>query len=223
MKKFIGFLSCMLMSCVFSVIAQTTSDDLSLEGFLFPKFEESVVILKKGPARLSAKLNYDLIDKRMVYLEEDGSAFELVADVTSHVTINGRLFVPVGKSAFYERIILDNNEYYIDHKMRVLSKGKASGYGTYSQTSAASGFAVSTHFGRSYQFTPEELMEGIDESVIYIKTGEKKYQEIKSLKNLTKLFKSHQSEIEAYSKNNKINFRKLDEAKKIVEYALSLK
>ena len=222
MKKFIGFLSFLLMSCVFSTIAQTNSDE-PLEGFLFPQFEDAIVILKKGPAKLSAKLNYDLLDKRMVYLEEDGSVFELVADVTSYITINGRSFVPVGGSVFYERITLDDNEYYIDHKVRVLSKGKETGYGTRSQSAAVTGFAVSTHFGRSYQFTPEEWMEAIDESVIFIKTGEKKYQEVKSLKNLTKLFKSHQAELEAYSKSNKIDFRKLDEAKKIVEYALSLK
>lgn len=223
MKKIM--LTFIFTSLIFAISSgNLKADDRdSVKTFLFPQFEKGYVILKEGNTQLPAQLNYDLIEERMLYIETENIMNELNADAVTVVVIGGRSFLPAGKNqAFYERIEAGNNkEYYVGHKTKAFSKGKASGYGSYSQTASVSGLAVTNNRGNLFLLGPEEKIEGIDESAVFIKNG-KKFEKINSLKSLINLFKSYQAEIEAYSKENKTNFNKIESVKAIVNYSFSL-
>ena len=220
MKKFLIFILTLLIS-VISTYHAKANDDETIKALLFPQFEKGYVVLKKGYTKLPAQLNYDLIDERMLYLESDSSVNVLDASAVISVVIGGHSFVPVNDKVFYERIEAGSNELYVCHKTKLLSRGKSAGYGSYSQTAAIGGLAISTTGGSMYLLGPEEKIDGVDESSVYIHSG-KKYERINSLKSLLKFFKSHQTEIEAYSKENKTNFSKIENVVSIVKYAFSL-
>ncbi|MDR0543571.1 MAG: hypothetical protein LBH19_15360 [Dysgonamonadaceae bacterium] len=214
------FLSLLLIFAASPAMADA-NDDKPVKTLLFLQFEKGYVVLKEGYVKLSAQLNYDLLEERMLYLEADSLLNELDASAVMLVVINGRSFFPAKNKAFYERIETGASEYYICHKTKMSSQGKSTGYGAYSQTASVGGIAVATAAGNLYLLGPEEKSEGIDDSSIHIKKG-KKFEKINSLKNLLKCFKSHQPEIEAYAEENKTDFNRLENVKNIVEYALSL-
>jgi hypothetical protein len=222
MKKMVIVIFASLSFAILSGHAKADDRD-SVKTFLFPQFEKGYVVLKEGNTQLPAQLNYDLSEERMLYIEAEDVMNELNAEAVTAVVIGGRAFFPAGKNqAFYERIETgDNKEYYIGHKTKALSKGKASSYGTYSQTASVSGLTVTNSNGNLYLLGPEEKIVGIDESAVYIKNG-KKFEKINSLKSLLKFFKSHQAEIEAYSNENKTNFNKIENVKAIIHYSFSL-
>jgi hypothetical protein len=222
MKKTLILIS-VLFICAMSSGNAKADDGDSVKTFLFPQFEKGYVILKEGNIRLAAQLNYDLIEERMLYTESEDVMNELNAEAVTAVVIGERSFLPAGRNqAFYERIGTGNDkEYYIGHKTKVLSKGKATGYGNYSQTASVSGLTVTNNRGNLFLLDPDEKIEGADESAVFLKNG-KKFEKISSLKSLLKLFKSHQAAIEAYSKENKINYNKINDVKAIVNYSLLL-
>jgi hypothetical protein len=222
MKKMVIVIFVSFIFAISSGHAKADDGD-SVKTFLFPQFEKGYVVLKEGNAQLPAQLNYDLIEERMLYIEAEDVMNELNAEAVMAVVIGGHSFFPAGKKqSFYERIETDNNkEYYVGHKTKALSKGKASSYGTYSQTASVSGLAVTNSNGNLYLLGPDEKIEGIDESAVFIKNG-KKFEKINSLKSLVKFFKSHQAEIEAYSNENKTNFNKIENVKAIIHYSFSL-
>ncbi|GHT69495.1 hypothetical protein AGMMS50239_36360 [Bacteroidia bacterium] len=220
MKKILIFLFASLILAISSDNAKAAGED-SIKTFLFPQFEKGYVILKGGNTRLLALLNYDMVDERMLYIEGENVMNELDANAVAAVVIGEHSFLPAGNKAFYERIETVNKEYYIGYKTKVLSKGKAAGYGAYSQTGSIEGLTTTNSSGSLYILGPEEKIEGIDESTVFIKNG-KKFEKINSLKSLIKFFKSHQAEIEAYSKENKTNFNKIESVKAIINYSFSL-
>ena len=205
---------------VISPLIAIAGDD-EISPFLFPKFEKGLVVLKDDPTRIPLLLNYAVIDERMIYMDIDSAFHELNTRKVALVNVAGRIFVPTKKKSFYERILVGNEEYYITHRCRILSKGKYAGYGTYSQTAVITGLIIPNSSGISYMLAPEELFEGIDETIILVKNGNK-YVKITSLKVLVNLFKPHQAKIEAYAKENKTNFKKANQIRAILEYAFSL-
>jgi hypothetical protein len=219
MKKYLIFITTLLVFMMLSPITKA-NDDESVKRFLFPQFENGYVILKEGYTKLSTQFNYDMVDEVMIYRESEKSIIVLDASAVVSVIINGRIFIPSKGLAFYEKIEAGSNEFYICHKTKEISGGKATGYGGYSQTASVTGLVVSTS-NTTYMFHPDEKIEGIDESAVYLKNG-KKFEKINSLKTLLKFFKSHQTEIEVYSKDNKTNFNAIGNVVAIVEYAFSL-
>lgn len=219
MKNYLKYFLTIAMVGMLSVIAKAADDDNLISITLFDQFEDGYVILK-SKARVSAKLNFDKIAEKILFLDGE-TMYELEANTVSIVVIKERFFVPVGDKYYYERIAVGEKEFFIRHRAKVVSKGKPAGYGTYSQSSAITGISSITSSGQLYALGTGEKFEGKDESSILLIKG-KKYERIGSLKVLISHFKSHQSALEAYAKENKTNFAKMEDVKAIVEYAFSL-
>ena len=216
MKRFLT-----LLILVMSSVIVKADDGNMVKAYLFPQFEKGTVALKSNGARLSAQLNYNMVAKRMMFLESDSALIELDTRNVVMITIGERSFIPVQNKGCYEVIKSGNNEYYISHNSVIMSKGKASGYGSYSQTSAINSISSVQSSGYMTKIGFDEKFEGVDQSYVLIK-NEKKYEKIVSLKNLVKCFKSHQAAIETFAKDNNIKFNKLENVMVIVEYAFSL-
>ena len=215
MKKILTLLILVLSSTV------AKADDDKVSAYLFPQFEKGYVVLKgSSGARVAALLNYNMIDERMMYLDSDSSLFELDASTVIMVSIGARSFIPARNNAFYEMIKTGNNEYYISYKSVLISQGKASGYGSYSQTSSIGNMASVHNTGTWSFISCDEKYAGVDKSTVVIKT-EKKYEKVLSLKSLVKIFKNRQTALETFAKENKTDFNKLEHVISIVEFAFS--
>ena len=192
-------------------------------GYLFPQFEKGEVVFKNG-ARNSALLNYNILQQEMLFQDADSTIMAL-ADPTEVivVVIGERRFFPISsKGIFYEEIQAGNGSFFVQHKAIMLSEGKATAYGGYSQTSSVTSYGTySSSSGAVYKLNPDEKFRLKNENFYYILSG-KSYKKINSAKTLGKLFKGNESKIEAFAKEQSINFTKTDDVNQIVEYGYSL-
>ena len=216
------YLTHLLTISIFGMLSMTSKadDKKTASALLFDRFEDGYVVMKSNKARVPAKLNYDKIAESMVFIENN-ITLELDINTVTIVVINERYFIPSGKNFYYERITAGDNEIFVRHKAKVVSKGKAAGYGSYSETSAISGISSFSSTGAYTNIGVDEKFACEDSSDVFLING-KKYERISSLKSLIKLFKSHQATLETYAKDNKTDFAILENVITIVEYAFSL-
>jgi len=213
------------IALIFASVPRLASadDEPTIKSMLFQDFTEGFVVLSENMAKVAANLNYDLYAERMLYLEPDKTMLVLDPSSVAVVVIDGLTFYPTGKgNAFYERIdVANDKEYYISHKIKIISMGKSVAYGGFSQTASVGGMAITSASGSLYLLGPKELKDAVDNSSILIKNG-KKYEQITSMKILLIFFKDKQKELELYASEKKIDFKNATQVKQIVEYAFSL-
>jgi hypothetical protein len=188
-------------------------------GMLFEEFENATVFLKNN-SRVATKLNYDLVDERILYLGEGEQVMELVTDGVVLVTVGERRFLPAVKSAFYEELPGEKYSLYLRHQVKILSEGKATAYGGHSSTASVDNISTISGggSGRVFHLKNNEKFKEKHEYNYYLKSGNK-FERINTAKALGKLFKPRQKEIEAFAKENDIRFTKIEDIKKIVDYA----
>jgi len=209
----------LILSCFNSLYAQEEVGN----GMLFQNFEKGKVIFKSGTV-YSAALNYNMMREEMVFLNPDSTILAIANPLEVLVVIIGeRRFLPVSaKGDFYEEIQAGKGSFFVQWRAVMLSAGKAAGYGGYSQTNSVSSFSgVQDASGMYIKLNPDEKFRMKTDSIFYLKSGNS-YKKIFTAKALGKLFKGHESEIVEYANAQSINFGKIADVARIVEYGYSL-
>ena len=212
---------CMCLCAVFCVNSLFAQEELG-DGLLFPQFESGIVTFKNG-TRTQASLNYNMLYQKMWFKDNENNIMEIAnLPQVLMVTIGERRFFPVPTGAFYEQLPAGGDFFFVQHLATMISQGKASAYGGYSQTSAATsiGSLESGTSGRVVLKADEKFKQKRD-FVYYLKSGNS-YKRFTSAKALGKLFKGQASKIEEFAKEQSINFSKTEDVAKIVEYGFSL-
>jgi len=220
--KTIRFYVC--LCAVFYVSSLLAQEELG-NGLLFPQFESGIVVFKNGTST-PAPLNYNMLEQKMLFLDNQNNMMEF-ADVSNilFIQIDERKFFPVSsRGIFYEEVVTGSGSYFVQHKANMVTQGKASAYGGFSQTSAAtsvSSIQDSQGGGPRINLKANEQFKMNMERSYYIKSGIS-YKRFTSAKSLGKLFKGQSAKIESFSKEQSINFSKPEDIVKIVEYSFSL-
>lgn len=202
---------------IFSFSVLYAQDEENQSAFLFEDFEEGVATYKNGSG-VAGLFNYNLLDGKIMFLD-DGEVMELATpNEFSNIKINGRTFVNVKNGVFYERVTCGSTSLFVWWKFQAISKGKNAGYGSTSQTSAITNVAALESPGSYYRLKSSEKFDWVDKSSyqLYI---DGKYRSFNSAKSFIKLFKKHENEISAYIDEEKIDFKNLDDIKKLVGFA----
>ena len=193
-------------------------------GRLFPQFEKGTVFFKNG-GQASAKLNYDMIQQQMLFLAPDNTELKISDPLTvAVVKIGERRFLPASsRGIFYEEIQAGEGSFFVQRVAFYLSMGKAAGYGGYSQTQATTSVgSIQSGGGTLEKLNSGDKFKQVINFFYYLQSGSK-YKKFYSAKTLGKLFKGHESEIETFANKESINFRKMEDVARIVEYCYSLK
>jgi len=229
--KTIRFIFCLCFSfCSFSLFAQ--EEEIS-NGLLFPEFEKGIVVFKNG-TRSSAPLNYNMVSEEMLFQDTEGTimAINNLSDIVA-LTIGERFFLPdASKNVFYEEIQAGTGSFLIQRKANILSQGRASGYGGHSETGSIRSVNMLTGSGsgaiESGTGIRPNVKLNLDEKFriktnyfFYLISG-KSYKKFTSAKTLGKLFKGQESKIEAFAKEQSIDFSNIDDIARIVGYGYSL-
>ena len=209
-----------LICCFNSTYAQ---EEVMGNGLIFPQFEKGTVVFKNG-TNSNAMLNYDMTMQEMLFKDANNNVMAISnPSEILVVIIDGRRFLPASKSGFYEEIQAGTEYFYVQRRAYLLSEGKAAAYGGYSQTTSISSYGVysSESTGQTIQLNPDEKFKLKTECLYYLQSG-KNYKMFSSAKSLGKLFKGQGSKIEAFAKEQSINFSNIDDIARIVEYGYSL-
>jgi len=193
-------------------------------GMLFPQFENGTVVLKNR-TQSSVLINYNMLQQEMLFQDKD-SIIQTFSDALEVlvVIVEKRRFFPVSsRGIFYEEIPAGKGSFFVQYKANMLSEGKASAYGGYSQTSSITSYATisSNTSGAVYKLNPDEKFRLKKENSYYLQSG-KSYKRFNSAKSLGKLFKGKGPQIEGFAKEQSIDFDNIDDIARIVEYGYSL-
>lgn len=186
--------------------------------YIFDEFKNGKAVYKNG-AVVYAKLNYDPLNQRMLFLSpSDNALLEIVnpSDI-SYINIEGRMFEQIKGNLFYERINYNNFIFYIQWRYKAVSEGKPSGYGMTSTTSAITSVSVINKEGRAIPLNVSEKFNYKPDNFYYIKINNTQ-KRFSSPDSLAKLFKVHKEEIKKYIKENKLDFDNPEDIKSAVEY-----
>jgi hypothetical protein len=202
-----------------SLFAQKQAD----YAFLFPQFEKGFVVFKNG-TRTPALLNYSTFNQEMMFLDDENQMMEFANLPAIHsVIIGDRRFFPVSsKRSFCEEINTENGSFYIQYNAYMISKGKETAYGGYSQTTSASAVgSIEINQSRRVMLESGEKFGMKRDEFYFIKTGNS-FKRFYSAKTLGKLFKGYAPMIDAFAKEKSIDFTNYDDIVTIVDYAYSL-
>ena len=188
-------------------------------SFFLDTFHNGEILYVNGGKR-TAKLNYDKVTERALFmlLDADSTILEL-ANTSEVVELNfaGRTLEHVKNGLFYERIKTGQGFLYVRWKSTVISKGKAGGYGIRSATGAIDNVGQTVSGGRLYDLKSDEEFTLNSHNTYYLKI-DGKFKRFNSFKALTKLFKKREKEIKAYIEAEKPDFDNQEDIKKVVEY-----
>lgn len=237
---------CRIFLVIFSLVglsyfAKGANENTS-SALLFPQFEYGYAVQANGN-RVRTSFNYDKVGEHMLFVDIDGTVLKLFANTVSAVIIGDRRFVPRQNDSFYERVIVGDNAFYIRHRATPVSRGMATGMGTYSSTGAAVAggilaleAALAMRQGTRglfpatvHEFAASERFQVVDNSAVYLRDGRRSTR-VNSLNVLTRRFRPQRTSgaidkrplIEAFARENNTSFRNVEDVKAIVTYAFSL-
>ena len=201
---------------------------------LFSQYEEGYAIFRGG-ARAAAAFNYDKVEQRMMFIDNEGEVMILLPDDVIAVVIGERTFVPSGdNNAFNERFSINNNVLFVRHRIEPridTSGGIAFGARQLSahivNPNEEGGMSVMGTSNMHTSFVQKDIESASnvyfrDNSRVFIHNGNR-FVEINSLRSLTRLFsRAQRSQIEDFARQNNTSFRDTKNVKAIVVYALSL-
>ncbi|MFN8256145.1 MAG: hypothetical protein U0W24_10680 [Bacteroidales bacterium] len=192
-------------------------EDNNSGHYVFKEFTKGKVLMTSGITE-EYQLNLNAITEKIIF-QRGGQNLEIARpDLVDTVFIETRKFVPE-KQVFYEFITNQPVEFFVEHKCNVIPKGKPAGYGTYTETGAAT--AIHTLTGRGqinslrlpseYNISPFKLL--------WVKK-EGEMHGANSVNQLVKAFPDKKDAIKSWSKTHKTNFKKPEEVQLLLQNVL---
>ena len=220
---FIFFVSCIFAQSgdiVRIKAGENPAAGFSPHGFYrFPTFSEGVVVFKNG-GKTSGRFNYHLLNEEVQFISANGDTLALSDPLAiQYITIDSSLFY---YSEGYLEVVESNESLKLAKKLRLNTNWEK--IGAYGQASPSGSIRTANRIMLGNTGSNLRLNEDL---VIEKKTTyywlDKYNTVLKATKaNLLKLLPSDKERnIEEYVKNNKIDFKKEADLKKLLKYSSS--
>lgn len=209
------------------IVEMSSGEDISkmVSGqmqYLFPEFTNGEVYylgLPKG----NGKLNYNMLLGEMQFIE-NGQVMSLanVKDVVV-VNIGNRKFYHYNNQEFTEELLTTGKyQLRVRRKGNVAPHSKKGAYGTESSTSSITSYSSINSNSQQYNLTVAENVLISLNHFYYLVGIDGKYALIKNAKTFTKQFPAYRAQIEAFIKENNIQFDNGENLKTLLEYCSKL-
>ena len=190
--------------------------------FLFPSFENATIKLKNG-GQLASKINFNLLICQMQFINVSGDTLNIAKpeDVDS-IFVDSSIFYY--NECYYEifgtsdagKIIVSRKASYEPVKIGALGQENQSGTGIASFSSL-----IEKGLGEKKLTINEDVQITEETTYFLVAPNTKKFKANKN--GFLNFFSSNKQQIENYLKNNKINFNKQTDLKKLFLFCVSLK
>lgn len=218
MKKLIYTLIICLTAFVSKAYAQ---EDSTL--FLLKDFQESLIYYKDGRV-FGVKVNYSLVRNAFMFIDAKDNNQKIFAepDMVRSIKAGNRTF-QIAPTGFAIEVLQWEPYLAVQYRGKARPEGKKVAYGGRSETSAVDSYSSFQSGGQQYNLDSEKIiLAGIDlRYLVNIKGKEKGFI---SPKQFLKLYpKTQVKAIQAFMKEQRINFTNPDQVLKLLNYAESLK
>ena len=205
------FLSAAALFLVLSAAAQAPI-------YLFEEFTDGTVLLKNRSV-VKTKFNLDIFHDKFLYM--DGDQIMEMTDFSnvSMVTIDGRTFLPQGKS-LYELIELDGeNSLLVKRHQKKNPMGKKGAYEQVLHGTNAQSIDPEYYSPSLTKRGGEEVMNTISDNKYGILTGGK-FRAFNDKRSFLKLYSERKDLLESYINVENILFSNVDDVIRLVQFAL---
>lgn len=192
--------------------AVTAVSQVASEHYLFPQFEDAVVVFKTG-LREAIPLNYNTVTEEMVFLKDNQFLALDFTETIDSIYIKEEVFIPHEKY-FLLLYARQPEQMFIRHKNRFLSAGKSTGYGT-SQTNAIDNYSTIISSGKIYELNITEDFQLIPENSVIIKRGENLY-DLDNIGKISRLYSVPGREIRNIIKTENLNPENIEDLKELI-------
>lgn len=184
--------------------------------FLFEEYTNGTVLLKNG-AKVSALLNYDASNRKMMFKQDNMELILVNGDQIDTVYIDNRKFVPT-ENSFREVVSLENGMVFIDWSLKNSYRGYKGAYGQPSQAKVeVINTAELTHDIYENQYAEVYELKNENTYGFYHKG---RFVICKNTKDVLKVFSGQKDSIQLYIKKEGINFNNQADALKLINYCL---
>lgn len=209
---------CLCLIASLSLSAQSSGG----RAFLLKEFTKGKAYYKKGGAS-SSKFNYDVIDQKMLFLDDKDELMDLLTPSDfSSIVIGDRTFVYAKGGAFYEKVPIADSFLYIKWTGQIFRK-TVGAYGQTSETSALS--YVDEVFMNDNSKVGLEVDDNTNivqlTSQYYLRI-KNSYKDFRSFDALAKLFREHDVKIKEFVASNQLSFKNIEDVKSAVAYCYEL-
>jgi hypothetical protein len=216
---FTGLLTFLILNASYVKLWAQTDLQNPLPQFLFGKFSPGTVKMKAGN-KYTTNLNYNMVEEEMIF-EQKGNYMAL-SDIRNidTVLIQNRAFVPVGE-VFYEVISSGKAPFFIQHKSKYSEVGTPTAYGMTSPTNSS----IKVNSVRNANtYRSIEVPENVTISPANVNWVSKDgvMNKFSGEKNFLRLFPGKESELKAFIKANKTNFKTREDLVKLGDYLNSI-
>jgi len=211
MKRYVLLL--IVSSMYFAIYAQDKTDFV----YLFDDFQKGTITFKSGNTA-EAFFNYELISEKIHFEDNNNNPLELAEpEIVKYIEFGNNTFEHIKGSTFYQKIDLGNIDLYIKHGGSMISKGKPSGYGGYSKTAAIDNVTHVRGAGTYLKLEGDEPFE-VEKKIFYYLKIDGKFKQFRSVNSLAKLFKGHEKEIKEAIKDEKTDFKKIEDVTEAIRF-----
>ena len=209
-----------LILCGFSVFvsAQVTSEG-SMPQYLIIQFVSGTIRMKNSQGQTQI-MNYNTVTEKMVFIKGDKYYDLINPEMVDTITLEGRKFVPVGKS-FYEVLYAGQTSLYIQNKSSLLPPGKPVGYGGTSQVASSDYLSTVSLDGVQWNLKLPSDYTVVPRPVYWIRRGIEWF-DFTNEKQFLKLFPDKAGVLKDRIKSDKVKFDKPESIAKLIEYFNSL-
>lgn len=188
--------------------------------YLFPDFTQGTVLMKNR-AKTTALLNYDATNRKMMFKQGNDLMILTNAASVDTIYIGERRFIPIRNHFFLECIPCRHGTVYVNWLLESKYQGQKGAYGQVSHAIKAENINTSYWTNNSYEKESPDIYEQENNNEYWLYMNGK-FVNCKSKKTLKKLFPGHQTEIEEYIKEKKVDFSKTLSVISLLDYCMGL-
>ena len=216
--------SIMGAALIFVLSAGATDQDNKgnpLPHFLFPKFQEGIVVMKDGQ-KFTTLLNYNMVDEKMITEVEGVYRYSKNPQAIERIILDGRTFIPFG-NRFYEVLSSGNLTLFLQNKSIFTPKGNTVGYGAKNRSvgpTATQRFEINPVTHQYGEVVNIDLPQNVDitPASVYWASNSDKLEKFSTEKQFIKIFPEYEKELKEYFKKEKININKREDVIKLGNY-----
>lgn len=185
---------------------------------LFDKYTKGTVLMKNR-AKTNAELNFDAANNNMMFKQNGEEMILTGVNQIDTVYIGDRKFIPI-KKIYLEAIPTKHGDICVYWNLKNVYKGKKGAFGMTTQAKVESINTAEFQYG-VYEKQYVDVYELSNNNEYYLFKDEKPVV-VKDERSLLKQFPAQQKKIKDYIKEQKIDFAKVDEVIKLLEYCMEI-
>lgn len=199
----------LLLLSIFFVLKPAVAQKES--HYLFTGFQTATIYFHNGTNQQNS-LNYNTLTEEMVFVEAGKYLAIANMDAIDSIRIGDRKFIPEG-NVFYEWLNGGTYPLFEQHKSKLLSAGKATGFGT-SQTTAVDNIANVFSSGKVYELEIDKEYQVLADKVFWVWVNTQ-YRRINSLKDAEEIFP--ETGVKSIMKTYRLKFNNPDDIIKLMD------